>query len=95
MNTPFKVYTYLASGKPLVATRLPTHTQLLDDSLAFLADPTPEGLAGAIRAVLADPGAAARRAAEGRPSSSGTTAPRATRRRCAPRTPRWRTTARP
>ena len=33
-NTPFKVYTYLASGKPLVATRIATHTQLLDDSLA-------------------------------------------------------------
>ena len=33
-NTPFKVFTYLASGKPLVATRIPTHTQLLDDSLA-------------------------------------------------------------
>ena len=30
-NTPFKVYTYLASGKPLVATRIPTHTQLMDD----------------------------------------------------------------
>ena len=39
-NTPFKVYTYLASGKPLVATRIPTHTQLLDDTLAFLVEPT-------------------------------------------------------
>ncbi len=48
-NTPFKVYTYLASGKPLVATRIPTHTQLLDDSLAFLVEPTAEGLAAGIQ----------------------------------------------
>ena len=41
-NTPFKVYTYLASGKPLVATRIPTHTQLLDDTLATLTEPTAE-----------------------------------------------------
>jgi glycosyltransferase involved in cell wall biosynthesis len=64
-NTPFKVYTYLASGKPLVATRLPTHTQLLDDSLAFLVEPSPDGLAAGIRAVLGDPGAAAERARRG------------------------------
>ena len=39
-NTPFKVYTYLASGRPMVATRILTHTQLLDDSLAWLVEPT-------------------------------------------------------
>jgi glycosyltransferase involved in cell wall biosynthesis len=65
-NTPFKVYTYLASGKPLVATRLATHTQLIDDSMAFLVEPTAAGLAGGIRAVLADPSEAARRAGRGR-----------------------------
>lgn len=65
-NTPFKVYTYLAAGRPLVATRLPTHTQLLDDSLAFLVEPTSSALAAGIRAALADPAAAARRAANGR-----------------------------
>jgi glycosyltransferase involved in cell wall biosynthesis len=61
-NTPFKVYTYMASGRPLVATRIPTHTQLLDDSLAILVDPTPEGLAGGIEQALADPEAGRRRA---------------------------------
>jgi glycosyltransferase involved in cell wall biosynthesis len=65
-NTPFKVYTYLASGRPLVATRIPTHTQLLDDSTAFLAEPTTEGLALEIRRVLAQPEDAAARAARGR-----------------------------
>ncbi len=65
-NTPFKIYTYLASGKPLVATRIPTHTQLLDDEMAFLVDPSAEGLAQGVRAVLADPTEAAARADRGR-----------------------------
>jgi glycosyltransferase involved in cell wall biosynthesis len=65
-NTPFKIYTYLSSGKPLVATRISTHTQLLDDSLAFLVEPTPEGLAGGIREALSTPAEARARAARGR-----------------------------
>jgi glycosyltransferase involved in cell wall biosynthesis len=64
-NTPFKVFTYLASGKPLVATRIPTHTQLLDDTTAFLVDPTPSGLASGIRAALDEPAEAAARARAG------------------------------
>lgn len=64
-NTPFKIYTYLAAGRPLVATRIATHTQLLDDDLAKLVEPTPEGVAAGIRAVLDDPGAAAERAGRG------------------------------
>jgi glycosyltransferase involved in cell wall biosynthesis len=54
-NTPFKVYSYMASGKPLVATRIPTHTQLLDDSLAILVDPTPDALADGVRLALTKP----------------------------------------
>lgn len=65
-NTPFKVFTYLASGRPLVATRIPTHTQLLDDATAFLVEPTPEGLAAGIRAALDRPEDAAARARRGR-----------------------------
>jgi len=64
-NTPFKVYTYLASGRPMVATRILTHTQLLDDSIAWLVEATPAGLAAGIRSVLADPGEARRRAGRG------------------------------
>jgi glycosyltransferase involved in cell wall biosynthesis len=64
-NTPFKLYTYLAAGRPLVATRLPTHTQLLDDSLAFLVEPTPQGLATGVRAVLEQPQEAGARARRG------------------------------
>jgi glycosyltransferase involved in cell wall biosynthesis len=47
-NTPMKIYSYLDSGVPILATRLPTHTQVLDDSIAALADPTPEAFASAI-----------------------------------------------
>ena len=64
-NTPFKVYTYLASGKPLVATRIATHTQLLDDTIAFLVDPTAAGLADGIRHALDRPEDARSRAAAG------------------------------
>jgi glycosyltransferase involved in cell wall biosynthesis len=61
-NTPFKIFTYIASGKPLVATRIPTHTQLLDDSTAFLVEPTPRALAAGLRAALDRPDEAAARA---------------------------------
>jgi glycosyltransferase involved in cell wall biosynthesis len=54
-NTPMKVYSYLDSGRPLVATRLRTHTQVLDDSIAMLVEPTPEGMGRGIAALIADP----------------------------------------
>ena len=54
-NTPLKLYQYLRSGRPIVATRLLTHTQVLDDDVAFLSEPTAEGLGGAVLAVLSDP----------------------------------------
>ncbi len=47
-NTPLKVYEQLASGIPLVATRIYSHTQILDDSVAFLVEPTPESLAAGL-----------------------------------------------
>lgn len=62
-NTPLKVYEQLASGVPLVATRIVSHTQVLDDSIAFLVDPTPAALAAGFRSVLDDPAEAGRRAA--------------------------------
>ena len=65
-NTPFKLYTYLASGRPLVATRIPTHTQLLDDTLALLVAPSAEGLASGIREVISAPDSARLRAESGR-----------------------------
>ena len=66
MNTPFKVYTYLASGRPLLATRIASHTQILDDTNAWLVDATPDALAAGIRAARHDPREAVRRAERGR-----------------------------
>jgi len=44
-NTPLKVYEQLASGVPLVATRIYSHTQVLDDDVAFLVEPDANGMA--------------------------------------------------
>ncbi|MBN1352398.1 glycosyltransferase family 4 protein [candidate division KSB1 bacterium] len=51
-NTPLKIYSYLRSGKPIVATRHLTHTQVLDDSVSILTDCTPEAFAeGVLKAI--------------------------------------------
>jgi glycosyltransferase involved in cell wall biosynthesis len=51
-NTPMKIYSYLDSGRALVATNLPTHTQVLDRSVAVLAEPDPKVFsAGVLRLV--------------------------------------------
>ena len=54
-NTPLKIYQYLRSGKPIVATRLLTHTQVLDDDVSVLTPATPEGFAEGILLVIEDP----------------------------------------
>lgn len=48
-NTPLKVYEQLASGIPLVATNIYSHTQVLDDSVAFLVDPEPGSMAAGLK----------------------------------------------
>jgi glycosyltransferase involved in cell wall biosynthesis len=58
-NTPLKIYQYLRSGKAIVATRLLTHTQVLDDDTAFLTEATAAAFAQGILAALADPQRAA------------------------------------
>ncbi|MCB2225994.1 MAG: glycosyltransferase family 4 protein [Desulfarculaceae bacterium] len=67
-NTPMKIYSYLDAGRPLVATRLPTHTQVLDDEISLLVDPTPGDMARGLGELLADPerGRALARAAKQR-----------------------------
>ncbi|MFY9942031.1 MAG: glycosyltransferase family 4 protein, partial [Desulfobacterales bacterium] len=51
-NTPLKVYEQLSSGIPLVATRVYSHTQVLNDDVAILVAPEPRSLAdGIIRAL--------------------------------------------
>ena len=59
-NTPLKIYQYLRSGRVIVATRLLTHTQVLDDSVSILTPPTPDGFAAGILRALDDPDETAR-----------------------------------
>ena len=54
-NTPLKIYQYLRSGRPIVATRLLTHTQVLDDDVSVLTAATPEGFAEGILRAVEDP----------------------------------------
>ena len=54
INTPLKIYQYLRSGRPIVATRLLTHTQVLDDDVAILAEATPAAFGDGILRALAD-----------------------------------------
>ena len=54
-NTPMKVYSYLDSGRPLIATRLSTHTQVLDDEISMLVSPDAEDMARGLTALISDP----------------------------------------
>jgi glycosyltransferase involved in cell wall biosynthesis len=58
-NTPLKIYQYLRSGKPIVATRLLTHTQVLGDDTAVLTGASKESFADGMLAALNDPGRSA------------------------------------
>lgn len=58
-NTPLKLFSYMWSAVPIVATNLSTHTQVLDSSTAMLCEATDEGFANGIVAVLDDPARAA------------------------------------
>jgi len=53
-NLPLKVFDYLAAGRPIVATDIPTHRTVLSDERAVLVAPTPEGLAAGVVSVLCD-----------------------------------------
>ncbi len=54
-SVPLKIYTYLLSGKPIVATRIPSHTQILDDEIAVLVAPTKESMAAGISRLIQTP----------------------------------------
>jgi glycosyltransferase involved in cell wall biosynthesis len=56
VNTPMKVYSYLHSGKAVLATRLPTHTQVISKDFAVFADPEPHAFASAMLKLLEDDG---------------------------------------
>jgi glycosyltransferase involved in cell wall biosynthesis len=58
-NLPLKVFDYLAAGRPIVATDLPAHRALLDETRAVLTPPTAPALADGIVYVLRTPERAA------------------------------------
>ena len=54
LNTPMKIYSYLDSGTAVLATRLRTHTQVLDDRISLLVEPEPGPLGEGLADLLAD-----------------------------------------
>jgi glycosyltransferase involved in cell wall biosynthesis len=54
LSIPIKLYAYLQSGKPILATRIEAHTQLLSDDRAMLVDATPDGLASGLERLIED-----------------------------------------
>jgi glycosyltransferase involved in cell wall biosynthesis len=65
-NTPLKLYTYLRSGKPILATDIFSHTQILTSRMAMLVSPTPEELARGTLELLNNPDLAQRLGEYGR-----------------------------
>lgn len=62
-NTPLKIYEQIASGIPLVATAIYSHTQVLTDEVAFLVNLDPRDMARGILDAVG-PGDEGRRKAE-------------------------------
>ena len=62
-NTPMKIYSYLDSGKVVLATNLPTHTQVLDKEIAYLTEANPQDMAEGLVQLLSDEGLRERLAA--------------------------------
>jgi glycosyltransferase involved in cell wall biosynthesis len=59
-NLPLKIFDYLAAGRPIVATDIPTHRTVLTEDRAVLVAPHTEALAAGILALLQDELRAAR-----------------------------------
>jgi glycosyltransferase involved in cell wall biosynthesis len=53
-NTPMKLFSYLHSGKPVLATHLQTHTQVVDDGSAVLVEPDPSAFSRGIIKLIND-----------------------------------------
>jgi glycosyltransferase involved in cell wall biosynthesis len=54
-NTPMKVYSYMQSGKVILATDIRSHTQALDTTCAQLVRPEPDALARGLEQLVKDP----------------------------------------
>lgn len=51
-NVPSKVYSYMGTGKPIVVTDAVPHTQVVDNTMAMIAQPNPISFANAIVTLL-------------------------------------------
>jgi glycosyltransferase involved in cell wall biosynthesis len=60
-NSPLKIFSYMAAHRPIVATRKVTHTQVLDDETAFLAEPRPDTFALALERAVRERNEAAKK----------------------------------
>jgi glycosyltransferase involved in cell wall biosynthesis len=65
-NLPLKVFDYLAAGRPIVATDIPTHRTVLNENRAVLVQPQANEIACGIVSLLRDPERADRLARAGR-----------------------------
>ena len=54
-STPLKIYSYLHAEKPIIATGITSHTQVLTEDAALLVEPNPHAFAEGILQVLDDP----------------------------------------
>lgn len=54
VNTPMKIYSYLASGVPVVATNITSHTQVLTKEHALLVEANPEEFAMGLKKLIED-----------------------------------------
>jgi glycosyltransferase involved in cell wall biosynthesis len=81
LNTPMKIYSYLDSGTAVLATRLRTHTQVLDERTAYLVEPEPAALGDGLAALLGDRALRERLAAEAKAYVQREFTPEAARRK--------------
>ena len=51
-NTPMKIFSYLSSGKPILATNIDSHTQVLEPSCAYLVNPEPKNFSIGLRELI-------------------------------------------
>jgi glycosyltransferase involved in cell wall biosynthesis len=65
-NLPLKIFDYLAAGRPIVATDIPTHRTVLAEDRAVLVAPETDAIAEGILAVLTEPPRGLRLAAAAR-----------------------------
>jgi glycosyltransferase involved in cell wall biosynthesis len=53
-NTPLKIYGYMNSGKPILATNILSHTQVLNDKNSYLAEADPDSFAKIVAKAISD-----------------------------------------